>query len=338
MGISSDASIVRGLAWIAGRVPIPQGLLRHLADAGCVVLSSHAVIVDQPPPHLRWIVPCKTAARFESDLAWLQRRYQFVGYPEVEASLAGDCPLPKNAALLTFDDGYAELHSLVWPLLRRHGVPALAFLTTSQIDNAALSADCKTSLCVSAFMCLDGDSRGALAEALKLPSVAGRPSTEGRRLRSYLRHHDEAAQALWHRFALDELRYLRDRAPYLTGDQVKEMSADGWSFGGHATVHRPMQDLSLNELESEIVDSCSAAAGLAGQAGTPFAFPYTGEGVRRDWLAQIRDRHPEVGLFFDVWGLRREGSLVWHRVGIENPSESIATTMRRAYLVALVRG
>ena len=170
-----------------------------------------------------------------------------------------------------------------------------------------------------------------------LPEFAGRRSPElGRELAGYLRVREAALRALWQRLALDETEYLRTVGPYLTREQVRELAEGGWSFGGHGAVHRRLQGLSHDELEREIVESCAVAAQVAGQARAPFAFPYSGDGVRRDWLAEIRDRHSQVGLFFDVHGIRREGSLVWNRIDIERPSESIDTTVRRAHLGALL--
>jgi peptidoglycan/xylan/chitin deacetylase (PgdA/CDA1 family) len=335
--LSSEGPIAQASLSIGSRIPIPYVLLRRIARAECVVFLSHAVVIGQPPPHLEWTVPCKTAARFESDLAWLQRRFRFISYEDVEASLTGARPLPRNAALLTFDDGYAELHSVVQPLLRRLGVPALGFLTASQLDNASLSADCKASLCLNAFSRLDGVAQGEVIRELGLPAVAGIQATARRTLGGYLRGDNGVAQALWQQLALDEVGYLRDVAPYLTSTHVREMATDGWSFGGHGVLHRRLRDLSYDELESEIVGSCEVVARVAGQARSPFAFPYTGEGVPRSWLATIRDRHSRVGLYFDVWGLKREGCLVWHRVDIDDPKQSIATCVRRAHLVALVQ-
>ena len=245
--------------------------------------------------------------------------------------------MPKNAALLTFDDGYAELHSVVWPLLRRLGIPALAFLTSSQIDNAALSADCKASLCVNNLLRLDGIDQRSIIKALNLPDFLGKRSEDaGSELFLYLRSNVAVAQTLWRQLALDEASFLRATAPYLTSQQVKEMSGGSWSFGGHATVHRRLQGLSHDELEFEIVTSCDTAAELTGRARVPFAFPHFGDGVRRDWLAEIRAENSSVGLFFDVHGLRREDALVWHRVNIEDPGESVGTSVRREYLMALV--
>ena len=259
---------------------MPLGLLRRAADAGCVVLLTHDV-VERPPLHLAYTVGYKTTARFETDLTWLLRRYRFVGYDDVEASLAGARKLPANAALLTFDDGYTEVHSIAWPILRRLGVPALVFLTTSALDNVALTDDCRMSLCVHEFMRLERAEQRSATAALGLPDFAARPAPElgrpapelgraapglGRELVRYLRSHDGATQALWQRLALDEEAYLRDVKPYLTTEQVRELAAHGWSFGGHGVVHRHLQGLSHDELERQIVESCAAAARLSGRA------------------------------------------------------------------------
>ena len=114
------------------------------------------------------------------------------------------------------------------------------------------------------------------------------------------------------------------------------MASERFSFGGHARLHRRLQALDQLALEEDIVQSCCAVARLTGETRVPFAFPYYGAGIRRDWLTEIRRRNPSVGLFFDVGGLRREGSLVWHRVNIERLDESVGTSVRRAYLRALL--
>ncbi len=42
--------------------------------------------------------------------------------------------LPPHAAVMTFDDGYAEWFDHLVPLLQKHRIPATFFITTSQID------------------------------------------------------------------------------------------------------------------------------------------------------------------------------------------------------------
>jgi peptidoglycan/xylan/chitin deacetylase (PgdA/CDA1 family) len=334
--ISHEISRRGTLLELASRVPVPLSVVRSGSKVDCVVFVAHAVVEAVPPPHLAHIVRCKTAARFEADLRWLMRRYRFVDYFDVQASLERTHALPANAALLTFDDGFAEIHSIVRPLLRRMGIPALVFVTDSLLDNRVLSNDLKASLCLERLMSLDEAQRVVVLRSAGSSAFDESPSSDWPlRLLRLLVHDETLTGSLWSHFAIDESSYCRDVRPYLTSEQVTEMASEGFSFGGHATVHRLMQNLNLHELEEEIVQSCGTVARLTGEAVVPFAFPYSGQGIRREWLREIRRRHPSVGLFFDVNDLKREGSLVWHRINIENQDESVGTTIRRAYLRAL---
>ena len=211
-------------------------------------------------------------------------------------------------------------------------MPALTFITESVHDNRTLSNDCKASLCIATLLGLDRAQQLSMLDAAGGPGLAESPRGDlAELLRRALIHDDELTNRLWSHLQLDERAYLKDVSPYLTSKQVAEMVSEGFSFGGHATVHRKLQGLSRDELEQDIVRSCEAVARLTGDPTVPFAFPYFGMGIRRDWLAAIRASHPVVGLFFDVGGLRREGSLVWHRISIERLDESVSTTVRRAH-------
>jgi hypothetical protein len=46
--------------------------------------------------------------------------------------------LPDGAFMLSFDDGFREMHDIVAPILREKGVPAVFFLNSGFIDNRRL--------------------------------------------------------------------------------------------------------------------------------------------------------------------------------------------------------
>jgi peptidoglycan/xylan/chitin deacetylase (PgdA/CDA1 family) len=75
-------------------------------------------------------------AALHRQLAVLQRLgYRFVGLDAVIDGLAGRCPLPARAILLTFDDGYVSLRDQVAPILRRWRAPAVAFVVTRRLGD-----------------------------------------------------------------------------------------------------------------------------------------------------------------------------------------------------------
>ncbi len=71
---------------------------------------------------------------FAAHLAWLAGRgYTTLGAAEVGAVAAGRAPAPAGPAVaITFDDGYADLDTVVAPALRRYGFRATSFLITDR--------------------------------------------------------------------------------------------------------------------------------------------------------------------------------------------------------------
>ena len=72
---------------------------------------------------------------FEHVVGWCKRHRRVLRLTEMSDYLAESNPEP--AVLLTFDDGLASLTDLAVPILRRHGLSALVFVTTGWIDRAA---------------------------------------------------------------------------------------------------------------------------------------------------------------------------------------------------------
>ena len=107
------------------------------------------------------------------------------------------------------------------------------------------------------------------------------------------------------------------------------MHAEGFTIGAHTTTHRKLISLSDAEVEAEIVDSCQAIREITGQEIIPFAFPHSGAGLDRRFLADIRARHPFVGLFFDTKGMRRDADFIINRVWAERVPGSRKTSLEK---------
>jgi peptidoglycan/xylan/chitin deacetylase (PgdA/CDA1 family) len=77
-----------------------------------------------------------TPRRFRAQLDGLLRR----GYRPwplrrvLEYSRLGR-PIPSKTFVITFDDGYGNVHDNAWPILKEFGVPASVFLATAYLDN-----------------------------------------------------------------------------------------------------------------------------------------------------------------------------------------------------------
>ncbi|MBK7060496.1 MAG: polysaccharide deacetylase family protein [Rubrivivax sp.] len=68
-------------------------------------------------------------ANFEAQMTWLVHAgYHVVRLPELSAFLAGEKPLPQRSVVITFDDGYESVYRHAFPVLKRLGLPATAFV------------------------------------------------------------------------------------------------------------------------------------------------------------------------------------------------------------------
>ena len=61
--------------------------------------------------------------------------YTFVGLDEVLDHYGRGLPLPPKAVLITFDDGYLDIHANALPVLEKHGAPSVIFVPVAYMDD-----------------------------------------------------------------------------------------------------------------------------------------------------------------------------------------------------------
>jgi peptidoglycan/xylan/chitin deacetylase (PgdA/CDA1 family) len=71
---------------------------------------------------------------FRRQLEFLAQTGQVISYGAALAALQTGQPLPHTQFVLTFDDGYEDFYTDVFPLLRRLGLPAILFVTTGFVE------------------------------------------------------------------------------------------------------------------------------------------------------------------------------------------------------------
>ncbi len=70
---------------------------------------------------------------FESQLRYLSDHgFHSVALADWQQAVVTQMPLPGNAVLLTFDDGYLDFFTYAWPLLQKYGFSASVFIITDQ--------------------------------------------------------------------------------------------------------------------------------------------------------------------------------------------------------------
>ena len=103
---------------------------RNLVAPKALILLYHRIADTEIDPHDL----CVSPRHFAEQLAVLAQHYTPMSLQECLAAV-DQGRLPRRAAVITFDDGYADNLHAAKPLLERHGFPATLFITTGQINN-----------------------------------------------------------------------------------------------------------------------------------------------------------------------------------------------------------
>jgi len=75
-----------------------------------------------------------TPGLFEEHIRHIVEKYHPVCVQDIINCIKQDMPLPKNAVLVTFDDGYEDNFIYAYPILKHYNCPAIIFLATHFID------------------------------------------------------------------------------------------------------------------------------------------------------------------------------------------------------------
>ena len=250
-------------------------------------------------PEIRALAP----ELFSQQLDWLQSNYTVVSLSAIEAAVAGRGPLPADAALLTFDDGFVDHYKTAFPLLRERGLSGTFFLTHDACGASPRLLGVHKTHFLLARLGAETFGRAVLSEchaARQWPngheSVFGADRWEEaddraiKHLINYELPFDDADRVLDRLFAVhigDAAGFARRL--YLDAPMIREMSAAGMTFGYHTQSHRMLSRLSIDEQQTELRTGVEWISGLTGQHTVPFCYPWGGpQTYTRDTL-QILD-------------------------------------------------
>jgi len=279
------------------------------------------LVAEEAPAHLRHITRYKDPRQFSDDLLFLRTRLLPISYRRLlRAREEGDA-LPSRPAFLSFDDGHSECYSVARPLLIRHRIPAVFFITTDFIDNRRMFFRHKLALCLEKLEEMDG---GEAEELLR--KIAGKEILEAGDRRRALKALDSRSAGMIDRLCqilgVDTDLYLTRKRPYLTSGEIRDLAKDGFTIGAHGKTHRRLSLLPPEEREEEVVGSCRRIREITEQEFVPFAFPFDGRGLEPSWLRDILSRHRFVRGFFDSCLTGHPSDLVTRRILADSPSRS----------------
>ena len=283
------------------------------AGTNCLVVMYHYVrdSASTPFPAIRALPP----ALFEQQLDWLEREHHLISLDELAAAIDGEAPLPDDAALLTFDDGFVDHYTTVWPILRRRGLSGVFYLAQQPYAPAPRVLGVhKTHFLLAR---LGAEAFAAAVQRECDPAPAG---VDARRERIFgadlWEHADERTvkNLLNYELPIEDAERALDtifarcigpqeafaRGLYLSEAMITEMSEGGMAFGYHTRSHRMLSRLTPEQQDSEVRDGVAWIAELTGQDRVSFCYPWGGARTYTPDTASILERRGYSAAFTSV--------------------------------------
>jgi peptidoglycan/xylan/chitin deacetylase (PgdA/CDA1 family) len=250
-----------------------------------------------------------TCDEFEKQIIHIKKNYSAISFEQLINHLNNDTTPPRNAVIITFDDGFADNYLNAFPILEKYQIPATIFISTDYIDTDKtfwfnlLSRLVK--LNVGASFSLD-DKRYAvsskpenqeslLVELLSL--MKGKPNKNRLELLIELSKQ------------LPESELCDNYALPMTWDNVREMDKSVIEFGSHTATHPILSQLTHEELEYEIVGSKKQLEKQLGKKIQTISYP---EGMEYAYnnkvIEMVTNSGYELGCSY-IPGVNKLGSL-----------------------------
>lgn len=240
-------------------------------------------VSDDDLPHLKHIIQYKNTVKFEQDLDFLAKNFQFVSWEEFKDFVKGNYTPQKKIALLTFDDGLREFITTVAPILERKGIYAINFINPKFIDNQDLMFRCKASLLVEKIQ-----HKEILPP--ELFNIFNLKSDSKFQLRSKI-----LSLKYENKMLLDEIArlmeisfedFLRTEKPYLTTENLNSLHKMGFGISSHGFDHPKYHELSLAD---QLSNTYKAQDYIKENhyIDESFAFPFTDFGVTVGFFEEL---------------------------------------------------
>jgi len=215
-----------------------------------------------------------TPQMFSKQLDYLKENYNVISLNQIMRWISGHWNLPRNSALITFDDGYLDNYTNAFPELKSRNFPAVIFLTSGFIGQ---SIPFYWDLLAYCFNFTKKDN-------LFLSQV-GQWSWENddQKMRIAYKVIEELKK-----FSEDDKQYLVDKildnleTPipdglfsnlFLSWDQVREMVDGNIEMGSHTVNHPILTKISFDSAMNELILSKNMIQKEINQEVDSFAYP-----------------------------------------------------------------
>lgn len=299
------------------------------------VFPYHHIVSDEDVPHVSNLYPYKNTIEFKRDLEFLLKNFEPVDPPCLINFIEQHRCLPQKKFLLTFDDGFKEIYEVVAPILKSKGIPAIFFINPAFIDNKEMFYRNKISVLLGEFKKQNLPSvQKKIAEILssKFKEYEDIKSDFLKIKQTDKEKLNEIADVL--SISFDE--YLVKKRPWLTTQELQELSKQGFYLGGHSWDHPYYQTLPVKQQVQQTLDSCNYVRQFQ-KAKATFAFPHFDTDLSQDLFDQLKKEN-KIDLLFGTQNQKYElNNKMVHRFNCERPDIPIDQQIKGVLVYSIVQ-
>lgn len=215
------------------------------------------------------------AEKLEKFIIHLKKRYAIISLEDFIAYKRKKIEnIPKNAIILSFDDGYQNCYTNLFPILKKYNVPAAIFLPTAYIDKKEIAWYDMVVYCIAETkekeITVDGkkyviDSNEKKVAALVELKRKIRDSSAKREM--LLKETEQTTKITGNVCKNEDFQFM-------SWENCTEMQRAGISFGSHSVTHQIMTAFSENEVKHEMLFSKKIIEEKLKRECTAFAYPF----------------------------------------------------------------
>ena len=298
---------------------LPLSFLKKNSVAN-TLLPYHHTVSNNFLPHIGHLYPYKNEAQFEKDIIYLKNNFEPIHPDELLIYIKRNKSLPKNKFLLSFDDGFREVHDVIAPILMKHGLPAIFFINPAFIDNKEMFYRNKLSLLMEEVSKNKNDL-SLLADISSLLEINDAGVNEVLHQVKNIRKETELLNTLADRLHFSFADYLKENQPYLNIAQLHKLKEQGFTIAAHSWNHPYYSQLSLDAQLKETNRSCDYVLDNDLCEKRYFSFPHSDEGLSQSLFTELIKN---TDLLFGIQNQKLEiNNKMLHRFNAERPNLSL---------------
>jgi hypothetical protein len=250
-----------------------------------LLLPLYHMVSNERIPYVIHRYAYRSIKQFQNDLDFLQKYFSPISLSDLIKSVRGDLEIKSRSFLLTFDDGYKEVAEIIAPILLKRSLPAVFFLNSAFVDNNEMFYRDKASLIIDKIDKIKGGRILQEISELVMSKSPARKHIKSAILGINYQNRfliDEAARLLH----VDFNRYLFEKKPYLSSNEIRDLINQGFIIGAHSIDHPLFCDLKLEEQIDQALISLYKLKVLFNMKYNVFAFPHTDLGVKRTFFEE----------------------------------------------------